>query len=169
MRGLLEVGSQVRRLFVSTSKLQRYTSNLLSVHLGKYTIRENARPDWLIMPDGARLELDFYIEELRAAIEVQGNQHYIYIPHFHKTHAGFKQQLKRDRFKSKQCASIGITLFEVDNENDASDVVLDLAGKRHRYKTHLNAIEQGKKIYTIGSHRRNTGIFGEYPRTICKH
>lgn len=104
---------------MSTSKLQRRVSELLSIHLGRYTIRENIRPDWLITPEGARLELDFYIEELETAIEVQGAQHYIYVSHFHQTHDRFLQRLEWDDFKREYCARRGIHLIEIDNEQDA--------------------------------------------------
>ena len=94
--------------------MQRKTSELLSTHLGKYTIRENYRPQWL---DG--LELDFYIEELEVGIEVQGIQHYEYIEHFHKTQSGFEEAKRRDERKRHICSDFGIKLIEIACEQDA--------------------------------------------------
>lgn len=106
---------------MSTSKLQRYVSKQLSKHLGAYTVRENTRPDWLITKDGARLELDFIIEELDAAIEVQGVQHYVFTPHFHGSYDDFKRREGFDAFKRKVCIHRGIRLFEVSNNEEADD------------------------------------------------
>jgi len=80
---------------VSTSKLQRQVSALLSTHLGQYTIRENYRPEWL-----GGLELDFYIEELEVGIEVQGRQHFEYTPMFHASYGAFLEQKERDEQKA---------------------------------------------------------------------
>ena len=102
---------------VSTSKLQRQVSNLLSTHLGQFTIRENYRPDWLSTQHG-RLELDFYIEELETAIEVQGRQHYVYTPHFHSEENGFVAQLERDAAKSRVCRQRGVKLIEIDRYDE---------------------------------------------------
>ena len=103
---------------LATSKLQRRVSELLSIFLGKYDIRENTRPQWLVTEDGARLELDFYIKELGIAIEVQGIQHYAYTPMFHESYEDFLRQKARDEFKRSVCAQRGIRLIETDCEQD---------------------------------------------------
>lgn len=108
---------------MSTSKLQRKTSEFLSTFFGAYTVRENIRPHWLITPQGERLELDFLIEELDIAIEVQGKQHFYFIPFFHQNHTGFKKRLIWDRFKRQQCRQRGVALIEIASE---SDIVLQL-------------------------------------------
>ena len=102
---------------MSTSKLQRETSRVLSEHFGGYNIRENTRPEWL-QSDQGRLELDFLIEELGIAIEVQGRQHYIYTPHFHGDMYGYTAALRRDRFKRTACVKYGIILFEISEASE---------------------------------------------------
>jgi len=57
---------------MATSKLQRKFGDLLDINFPQYRIRENYRPDWLISSDDTWLELDFYIEDLKIAYEVQG-------------------------------------------------------------------------------------------------
>lgn len=108
---------------MTSSLLQDYTNQLLSIHFGKYTIRECYRPDWLLGPRGQRLELDFYIDELNVAIEVQGRQHYEFVPKFHKTYTAFQHQEEIDRTKRNICASLGIRLLEVENKQAALDAI----------------------------------------------
>ena len=59
-------------------------------------IRENYRPDWMTSSEGTRLELDFYIEDEEIAIEVQGAQHYQYVPFFHGNKDNFDRSKKMD-------------------------------------------------------------------------
>lgn len=155
-----------RVFFVSTSKLQRQVNNLLSTHLGGYTIRENYRPEWLSTQHG-RLELDFYIEGLETTIEVQGRQHYVYTPLFHGNEDGFTAQLERDAAKQQVCQQRGIKLIEIDTYDEALEVVLLLAGRKYEYPVHQNAIEQGKREYIIAGEADK--VFAEYPYTIRKH
>lgn len=97
-----------------TSKLERYLAKELYSRFGGLSIRQNYRPDWM---EG--LELDFYIEELKIAAEVQGAQHYNFVEFFHRTENGFNEQLKRDAKKSVICREKKITLIEIFTEKDA--------------------------------------------------
>ncbi len=118
-----------------TSRLQKRVSQLLSIHLGQYTIRENTRPEWL-----GGLELDFYVEELGIAIEVQGAQHYRYIPHFHLTPDGFQDQLGRDATKRDMCRARGLTLYDVATEDEAIDAIEKTTCIQVPYKPHPNYV-----------------------------
>jgi len=113
---------------MTTSKLQKRVSELLSIHFGNYTIRENNRPDWLVL-EGSRLELDFIIEELNCAIEVNGLQHYEYVPFFYSSPDDFAVRLKRDKFKSITCANKGIYLYTICSEMDAILAVKSILAK----------------------------------------
>ncbi|KKM68898.1 hypothetical protein LCGC14_1456220 [marine sediment metagenome] len=108
---------------MSTSKLQRQVSDQLSVYFGGYIIRENIRPEWLRYSNGNRLELDFYLEDLDIAIEVQGSQHYIYTPHFHDSYKDFKRQQKRDIEKKTLCKAYGVTLIEIGGETEIIEMI----------------------------------------------
>lgn len=112
---------------MSTSKLQKRVSELLSIHLGKYTVRENIRPDWLTTKNGDRLELDFFIDELDIAIEVQGDQHYRFVEFFHENVTGYIEQVERDKQKRKICDLKGIKLIEIDSEAEAISEILSLS------------------------------------------
>lgn len=103
---------------MATSKLQQFTGEQLSLHLNGYPIIENSRPDWLTTPKGERLELDFLIEPLSVAVEVQGLQHVQYSPFFHQTKQAFYDQLRRDKAKKAICLHAGIDLYYVFGESD---------------------------------------------------
>lgn len=111
---------------MSTSRLQKFVSDIVFSYLGEYNPVENCRPDWLITPEGERLELDFLIESLHIAIEVQGAQHYTYIEFYHKTPSGFLDRLRRDRFKREICERAGITLYEISSIDEAEEWFNDI-------------------------------------------
>jgi len=125
---------------MSTSKLQRQVSALLGVHLGQYTIRENHRPEWL---DG--LELDFYIEELRVGIEVQGQQHYEYVPMFHQDYDGFLAQQERDEHKADLCQHLDVALHYVETAHEILPLIERLIKKQLPETTHPNFISKQAK------------------------
>ena len=103
---------------MSTSKLQRYTGQELRRRFAKYGIVENTRPDWLISSKGERLELDFYLERLGIAVEVQGRQHFEFVPVFHVSEWDFQEQVRRDREKLAICQRAGINLLYVCKRSD---------------------------------------------------
>lgn len=59
------------------------------------------------------LEFDCFNEELKIACEYQGEGHFKYIPAWHKTHDGFRNQQYRDYMKKQKCRENNITLIEV--------------------------------------------------------
>lgn len=59
------------------------------------------------------LELDCYNEELGLAAEYNGEQHYKFIPFFHKSREAFYNQKYRDELKRIYCKDRGIHLIEV--------------------------------------------------------
>lgn len=115
---------------MSTSKLQRYVSKQLGIYLAEYDIYENTRPQWL-----SGRELDFYIPEINTAIEVQGNQHFQFTPHFHRTYDAFLDQRHRDMMKRIDCEERGIKLYEVCTETDADVLIIDLFEKHHNKRS----------------------------------
>ena len=65
----------------------------------------NTRPSFL-----QGLELDGYNPECKMAFEYNGEQHYKYKQHWHKTYEGFLNQKKRDRKKYQLCFRNNIKL-----------------------------------------------------------
>lgn len=74
----------------------------------------SVRPNFLKSPlTRKNLELDCYNAELKIAIEYNGQQHYTYTPHFHKSKKDFYSQVHRDDWKRKKCQELGIRLIEI--------------------------------------------------------
>lgn len=114
---------------MATSKLQKHMGRLLREHFPTFIVDENLRPEWLATDEGARVELDFFIEELNVAIEVQGSQHYVFSKHFHANPEGFAKQLQYDRHKKRVCAARGILLIEVAEEWDCELALEQIHGR----------------------------------------
>lgn len=72
------------------------------------------RPLWLKNEvTGQNLEIDVYNDDLKLAFEYSGQQHYKYIPFFHKNYEAFQTQRYRDEMKKTKCKENGITLIEI--------------------------------------------------------
>jgi len=69
------------------------------------------------------MELDFYIENYSAAIEVQGEQHHRPVKFFNPTQESYEAQLKRDRMKEMICAERGITLYRLYKYDDVFEII----------------------------------------------
>ena len=81
----------------------------------KYTFSKS-RPNFMsnqVTGGKYNLELDCYNPELNLAVEYNGEQHYKYIPFFHKNKEAFYNQKYRDELKRIKCRDLGIKLIEV--------------------------------------------------------
>lgn len=80
------------------------------------------RPEWLTNPaTGHRLELDCYCEELGLAVEYDGIQHSVFVPHFHGTEDKFDAQVQRDRHKERLCQEHRVSLVRVPYTHHGED------------------------------------------------
>lgn len=80
-------------------------------------------PTTTVKPDDGTLILDGYAEALKMAFEYQGQQHYRYMPHLHKSRQNFEKSCERDACKVAWCSSSGIRLIVIPywkNDNDGS-------------------------------------------------
>lgn len=101
---------------------QPHTANDSRLELqSKYILEEVfQRPFYKIRPNflrnevtGFNLEIDLYNDDLKLAVEVQGDQHYKYNKFFHRNKEHFLNQRYRDEIKKMKCREKGICLIEV--------------------------------------------------------
>jgi len=64
------------------------------------------------------LFLDFFIPNARIGVEVHGQQHFKFIPFFHKTRAGFAKSRARDHDKQEWCNVNDIKLVALRFDED---------------------------------------------------
>lgn len=66
------------------------------------------------------LYLDFLVPNAKIGVEVHGNQHFEYVPFFHKTKAGFLFSQMRDRNKVAWCElnDIELIIFRYDETDE---------------------------------------------------
>jgi hypothetical protein len=90
-------------------------------------VKDFLKPFWLgdvvfeeMKVAGTRLSLDFYNANKRIAIEVQGEQHFKFIPFFHGNRNTYLKQIKRDVKKIEFCEINNITLVEIFPEDKLS-------------------------------------------------
>lgn len=89
-------------------------------------------PHYKIKPEyhlGQRLFLDIYIPSLSVGVEVNGIQHYEFVPFFHGTLSKFEEYKFLDKKKVLICIEQGIGLFvikydEIFNKDVFMDFVL---------------------------------------------
>jgi hypothetical protein len=79
-----------------------------------------ARPDWLIGPSGARMELDGYAESLHMAFEYNGIQHYQEVEFF--SSRSLEKQRLFDNAKAKSCLEHGSMLIVIPYTIDIYDM-----------------------------------------------
>lgn len=127
---------------MATSKTQIAVGDLLDREFPEFRIRENHRPDWMMSSCGQRLELDFFIEELGIAFEVQGAQHYQYVPFFHKTYEQYEQRKKADEEKEFICRANAVKLIKIYTMTDA---IVAIANIKERLGLYQQAAIQAEK------------------------
>lgn len=91
---------------------ERKVLNFLRSNNIKY-IREITFKDLINPMTGNHLYFDFYVPASKAIIEVQGDQHYRFIPDFHKDLNQFEYQQKKDEFKRGYCFRHNYRLIEI--------------------------------------------------------
>ncbi len=71
-------------------------------------------PDWLRNPEtGRKLELDCYNDDLKLAVEYNGEQHYNWPKYPNQTYDEFINQVRRDKLKADLCDQHGVYLIVV--------------------------------------------------------
>lgn len=71
--------------------------------------------------DKAALPFDFYLPDLNVCIEVNGAQHYKFVPHFYKDLHAFHRQKHHDWLKRKYCLKNGIKLIVLKYDDNLEE------------------------------------------------
>jgi len=99
----------------SRSKIQYQVKKILEDFWGKHVVFEE------FPVAGTKMSLDFYNANKKIAVEVQGKQHFKYVPHFHgKNKINFISQLRRDNQKKEFCEMNNIKLVEIYEGDEIS-------------------------------------------------
>ena len=115
-------------------------------------------PSWLSGGHQNRYILDGYNEQLKMAFEYHGQQHFENVKHFHRDDDALKRQKQRDGFVRDCCASVGVTLIEINSlENGFSQDTLIQAVKKaiesaSRFQISESSISEFKKLPFAVSH-----------------
>jgi hypothetical protein len=105
---------------------------VLKLLFPRHSFQTRVRPRWLMNDFPGRrtvpkpLELDYFCEELKLALEYNGEQHRRLVPRFHGTdeHAPsrLQAQLLRDAMKARKCRERGVDLIVVWYDLELSDI-----------------------------------------------
>lgn len=111
------------------SKLQGIIERACREWFPDQKIWTNYRPDWL-----HGMEIDIFLPDIRIAIEVQGHQHYLFVPDLQQTVEQFKAQVKRDKRKKHLIRQRGLAFFTVPCVNMVMGGLQQKLGKHLRRK-----------------------------------
>jgi hypothetical protein len=106
-------------------------------------------PDWLVNREGNRMILDGYCKELNIAFEYNGEQHYEFIPHFHRTFEEFIKRCSSDNDKQDKCNEMDVKLvvipYRVKRKNLETFIRIELARLGIDVK-HYNEVDINKNF-----------------------
>lgn len=81
-----------------------------------------------VVVPGERFILDYLVPSMRLVVECQGRQHGVYVPYFHGTRQGFHRAQDRDARKRDWCELNRLTLIEVPQGADDTQIKSMLTG-----------------------------------------
>lgn len=99
--------------------------NKSSYHLQARTLLSSLHPTLQILEEvgvpikkGQTLYMDFYLPLLKWCVEVHGEQHYRFVPHYHGNMMSFLKSQQKDKDKQEWCLINNIKYIELPyNEN----------------------------------------------------
>ena len=75
--------------------------------------------DWLINPNtNHKLFVDIFFPKLNLAIEIDGEQHYKFLPYFHKNEEEFLYNVNRDRIKDRLLKENGVDIIRIRKDSN---------------------------------------------------
>ena len=114
------IGLDNKSYVLNTALYRRQVNNCSQQHLRARAILKelfslNQILEEVSLPGTKLLAADFFIPDLKMMVEVQGQQHYKYVPHFHGNASGFRASQKRDNNKKTWCELNQISLIELNS------------------------------------------------------
>jgi len=104
------------------SKGEKAIARYLNINNIKYTQQKR----FTECKDKAPLKFDFFLPEYNLCIEFNGEQHYQFVKHFHRTEDVFKRSQNRDKIKKNYCRRSRIKLVTIAyNQISRIDSILD--------------------------------------------
>lgn len=95
-------------------------TNKSSYHMAARSLVKNIFPTMQILEEvpicvrrSETLYLDFYIPLIKTCLEIHGEQHYKFVPHYHANKLAFLKAQKRDKEKQEWCEINGIKYIEL--------------------------------------------------------
>lgn len=116
---------------------------LLDFFVADWRYIDDAHPDWLITPQGNRLQLDRWYTEGNIAFEFQGAQHFQKDDRFIRTDDELSRRLRYDGEKIRLCSLQGIELVEVQG----LDLDIDVFQEKIRGKLPLIPVRRTGPLY----------------------
>lgn len=111
-----------------TGYSQNDRKKISEYHMKARSILKSIYPTMAILEEVAfkprknqTLYFDFYIPMINKAIEVHGEQHYRFTPHFHSSPIAFAKQKSRDKDKLEWCSINGIDYVELPYNKSEED------------------------------------------------
>ena len=89
----------------------------------QYNVISQHKPFFLISPFGGQMSYDIYIQELKVAIEYQGEQHFRPVDFFGGKES-FEKQILRDKEKLRLSEEHGIKLVYINFDDDISTTLI---------------------------------------------
>ena len=109
------------------SKLCKFVLNVCEDQLGKNYVIEQTF-DWLRNPKtNHNLYIDIYYPELNLAIEVDGKQHYDFVPLFHNNIEDLHESQERDKIKAEFLKEHNIDLIRFKYNARCKDIIKTLS------------------------------------------
>lgn len=98
------------------SQAENIIKGVLEARNIEYFIHYNF--EWLKTKDGNNMYVDFYLPSLNMVIEYDGEQHYKFVPYFHKTIENYNICKERDLLKENLLKKNGITVKRIIYSDD---------------------------------------------------
>ncbi|MEK6884477.1 MAG: hypothetical protein AABY22_32895 [Nanoarchaeota archaeon] len=133
-----------------SSKFQDRVYDCIRFWFPRNQILVNYRPEWL-----KGCEIDIFLPELNFGIEVNGWQHYIFTPAFHKNMAEFQTQQNNDKWKLSECKNRKISIIIVRELHNPKDVIknmqFDIENIINKILPSLGGRERGRLLMQLNN------------------